>query len=127
MASLSSQWRSLPSDTAVRSEDFNLLPLDPANLEHTSTKIHPTEPGAVQNPNTDSRGHQVDILTHRASGMQGWTPFFRRRPVLVGFAILFLGLMIVLATLYGYSQAHQGLSSANQNDHYLWTYGPTAG
>ncbi|OQV09514.1 hypothetical protein CLAIMM_13628 [Cladophialophora immunda] len=116
----------VPTHPAIRFDDFDLRPLNPAYLEHTGTKIHPAEPSATQKPGLDARGRHVEIPPHHASAIQFWTPFFRRRVVLGGFAALFVGLMIVLAALYGYSQVHQGLSSANQNNYYLWTYGPTA-
>ncbi|RDL41748.1 uncharacterized protein BP5553_01727 [Venustampulla echinocandica] len=55
-----------------------------------------------------------------------WTPFFLRRLVLLGFAAMFFGLMLILGILYGVSQKQLGLSTVTPSLYYLWRYGPTA-
>jgi hypothetical protein len=56
-----------------------------------------------------------------------WTPFFLTRTVLLAFIALFVSFFITLAALFAYSQSNQGLSTAEEQNFYLWTYGPTAG
>ncbi|KAL4892083.1 hypothetical protein BDV59DRAFT_180807 [Aspergillus ambiguus] len=55
-----------------------------------------------------------------------WTPFFLTKSCLLMFIGTFIGIMVALGALYGSSRQNDGLASANENMHYLWTYGPTA-
>lgn len=56
-----------------------------------------------------------------------WTPFFLKPATLIAFAVIFICMIATLAILYVLSERHQGFSTASPRNHYLWTYGPTAG
>ncbi|KAH0172683.1 hypothetical protein KCU67_g1627, partial [Aureobasidium melanogenum] len=45
---------------------------------------------------------------------------------LIGLLVFLLGLIAALQLLYNLSERNQGLATATQNIHYIWTYGPTA-
>ncbi|KAK2764457.1 hypothetical protein FQN54_009152 [Arachnomyces sp. PD_36] len=65
--------------------------------------------------------HDEDKLAQR-----GWQPFCLQKLPLAGFAALLLALVAALQVMDSYAESHQGLATANQSFHYLWTYGPTA-
>lgn len=56
-----------------------------------------------------------------------WAPFYLRPPFLLGQAAVFVLVIAALEALYRMSERNQGLTTASQNLHYLWTYGPTFG
>jgi hypothetical protein len=55
-----------------------------------------------------------------------WRPFYLQRRILFSFAAVFALLIIAIETLHAVSNANNGIVSASSNQHYLWTYGPTA-
>jgi hypothetical protein len=54
-------------------------------------------------------------------------PWTLHRAHLTGLLIFLLGLIVGLQIVYRHSEKNQGLATATENAHYLWTYGPTAG
>lgn len=56
-----------------------------------------------------------------------WTPFYLRRMTLLGFALVYVMLLVALVVLGAFDQRNQGLATSKSSRHYLWTYGPTAG
>ena len=64
---------------------------------------------------------------HDLKSSTWWTPFYLRKVVLLTFVGTFTSFVIILAVLFAYSSQHHGLSTANDQEFYLWTYGPTAG
>jgi len=46
--------------------------------------------------------------------------------VFMVFAFCFAGCLAVLEVIYRISVRDDGLATVNRNQHYLWTYGPTA-
>lgn len=58
---------------------------------------------------------------------QLWSPLFLRRKVLAFFIVSFTAMIAALAALHIYCDRNQGLSTVNPKQHYLWTYGPSAG
>ena len=56
-----------------------------------------------------------------------WTPFFHRRPFLLGYLVTIITIQVALAVLFWYSQKNHGLQQVQNKLQYLWTYGPTAG
>ncbi|KAH8668647.1 hypothetical protein BX600DRAFT_496688 [Xylariales sp. PMI_506] len=59
-------------------------------------------------------------------GWAGWTPFFLQKRALVGFMVFEAFLILGLIALAVADSKEYGITSANSNAHYLWTYGPTA-
>jgi len=57
----------------------------------------------------------------------GWTPFFLRKRTLVGLSSGFLLILLAIVALAVTDANHNGISSADESVHYLWTYGTTAG
>lgn len=55
-----------------------------------------------------------------------WDPFFLRTWVLVLFAVFFAAVIAALQAVYSVSQRDHGIATSSDDDHYLWTYGPTA-
>ncbi|OCT50315.1 hypothetical protein CLCR_06575 [Cladophialophora carrionii] len=55
-----------------------------------------------------------------------WDPFFLRSWVLVVFAIFFAAVIAALQVIYSFSQSNHGIATSSDENHYLWTYGPTA-
>ena len=83
---------------------------------------------ASKPPAESTKGSAVNLRKSSDMGPTiSWTPFFLRRTTLSVFLVVFLSLVIALAVLYNYSQLHDGVGTADNRDHYLWTYGPTAG
>lgn len=46
---------------------------------------------------------------------------------LIGFVAIFTTLAVSLGILYGQSERHQGMATADESWHYIFKYGPTAG
>ncbi|KAE8374693.1 hypothetical protein BDV26DRAFT_295753 [Aspergillus bertholletiae] len=55
-----------------------------------------------------------------------WTPTVLRPWAFIAFAILFIGILIVVQVLYTVSIKNNGISASDAKYRYLWTYGPTA-
>ena len=55
-----------------------------------------------------------------------WRPFYLRRTVLAAGAATFALILVAVEALLVFSQGHQGIGNGDSNQHYLWTYGPTA-
>ena len=107
----------IPSD-AFRN-DFELPP-----LSHSTSPQKATDSPAVVESGSSTQG---DCQSDHPRRRPYWTPTILKRSALLGFIALFSSLFIALAILFGYSQSHQGLSTADQRLCYIWTYGPTAG
>jgi len=72
-------------------------------------------------------GEDIPLNITKINAEKGWTPFWLRKGVLIAFIILFIAIFAALQVLYSISQRNHGLATSNDNYHYLWTYGPTAG
>ena len=55
-----------------------------------------------------------------------WRPFYLQRRVLLCFATAFALIVIAIETLLKVSNKNGGIASSSSDQHYLWTYGPTA-
>ncbi len=55
-----------------------------------------------------------------------WRPFYLRRSVLAAFTLVFVLILIAIEVLLAFSNKNHGIATGNSNQHYLWTYGPTA-
>lgn len=106
--------------------DFGNFDIQPPSLiaeeqgsTHTTTEEH-----LLSQPSATNIAHRERL--HRPIHA-GWTPKYLHRTTFIVFAIIFTSILIALTVLYSYSQRNQGVSTADPNLHYLWTYGPTAG
>lgn len=61
------------------------------------------------------------------SNVHTWKPFYFRHIYLLGSALLYCLMIVILEVLYYLSERNHGLASVLQSRHYLWTYGPTLG
>ncbi|KAK4033529.1 hypothetical protein C8A01DRAFT_19546 [Parachaetomium inaequale] len=90
-----------PTPTSAASElPPNYAPADPG-------PIHPTAP----------------ILT---DAKLPWRPFYLRRRILLCFTAVFALVIAAIETLLVFSDRNNGITSSSSDQHYLWTYGPTA-
>ncbi|KAH0847288.1 hypothetical protein AYO21_07323 [Fonsecaea monophora] len=55
-----------------------------------------------------------------------WNPFFLRPWILIAFALFFVAVIVALQVVYTVSQNNYGIATSSDENHYLWTYGPTA-
>ncbi|KAK4940635.1 hypothetical protein LTR10_019265 [Elasticomyces elasticus] len=55
-----------------------------------------------------------------------WNPIWLHSLVLSAFIILFLALLVGLITLWHFVELENGINTDITNNHYAWTYGPTA-
>ena len=55
-----------------------------------------------------------------------WTSFWLRKTTLLTLVALFLGLMISLVAVWFTNKSQNGYRPVISNNHYAWTYGPTA-
>jgi hypothetical protein len=95
--------------------------------EPHSTATHEESEAFLDQPQPDvqqahpSRDHQDDPpLGPR------WRPCWLTPGPLGALALLFLSSAIALISMLAYSEAHDGLSDANDSLVYLWRFGPTA-
>lgn len=58
---------------------------------------------------------------------RGWTSTYLQNTTLLGFAITFLCLLLAVIALAVVDAKQNGIANAKSSEHYLWTYGPTAG
>ncbi|KAJ8112986.1 hypothetical protein OPT61_g4777 [Boeremia exigua] len=57
---------------------------------------------------------------------RGWTSAYLRRTTLLGFVVAFFCFLLVVIALAVVDAKQGGIANAKSNEHYLWTYGPTA-
>ena len=62
-----------------------------------------------------------------ATQQPGWTSTYLQKTTLLAFAIGFLCILLAVVALAVVDAKHDGIANAKSNEHYLWTYGPTAG
>ena len=56
-----------------------------------------------------------------------WIPTSLDPRFFLGCAFMFFGMIITLEVLFRVSEQRQGLVSTSKDNHFYWTYGPTAG
>ena len=111
---------------APRSPDFEYAPVPSSTATQEQSKGN-TEPKHVlvnTNPVTPSLTEK-----HGDSALQrpGWTSTYLQNKTLLGFAIAFLCLLLAVIVLAVVDAKQDGIANAKSSEHYLWTYGPTAG
>lgn len=77
------------------------------------------EPGNdFQRPALDEQAKNLHLL---------WTDAYFRPQFLISLSVFLICIIAVLEALYYISQHNQGLVTASEDMHYMWTYGPTFG
>lgn len=97
------------------------IELTTPGIEQTSTSYEPYSNTAFR---STPEVKQVEQLGHRTN--THWDPFFLRAWVLISFALFFAAVVAALQVLYSVSQNNDGIATSRDDEHYLWTYGPTA-
>ena len=111
---------------APRSPEFEYAPVPSSTITQEQSKSN-TEPKHVL-VNTNS---VTPSLTEKhgepATQRPGWTSTYLQNKTLLGFAIAFLCLLFAVIALAVVDAKQDGIANAKSSEHYLWTYGPTAG
>ncbi|KAK2757300.1 hypothetical protein FQN54_004814 [Arachnomyces sp. PD_36] len=122
------QDRELPPLPRPESSHSSLVPR-PLKPRDRTTSFKPSQ--LLSEVKKSSAFTRVRQLTSSDDGSeeplpQMWTPFVLRRRVLLGFAFLFLVMIIALEVILLYTNRNNGLTTSDPKKHYFWTYGPTA-
>ena len=111
---------------APRSPEFEYAPVPSSTTAQEQSKSN-TEPKHVL-VNTNS---VTPSLTEKhgepATQRPGWTSTYLHNKTLLGFAVAFLCLLLAVIVLAVVDAKQDGIANAKSSEHYLWTYGPTAG
>lgn len=108
----------LPRRTDAPQNDTRLMSDHEAN---SSVSVDTTEDEPIN-------GSQRPALDETLQNLcPTWTEFYFRPLFLINLGTLFMLMIVVLEVLNSISQRNQGLVTASENLHYLWTYGPTFG
>jgi hypothetical protein len=65
-------------------------------------------------------------LTRGESLNAHWKPLFLRSPVLVGFCLFSIAILVSLQVILTVSTKNNGIATSSDDKHFLWTYAPTA-
>ncbi len=90
-------------------------------VDYSAVSTHPCDPGDLPGceQNDDDSGRNMPEV-------QAWTPFYLRKSTLLGFIACDLTLLFGIVVLAIVDKKRDGLSTVDPEDHYLWTFGPTA-
>lgn len=104
-------------DTAQH--DTALLSSPEISNSSTSVETRDNEPGnGFQRPTMDQSAECLHPT---------WTDFYLRPVFLISLSVFLTSIIAVLEVLHYISQHDQGLVTASEDMHYIWTYGPTFG
>jgi hypothetical protein len=67
------------------------------------------------------------VFENNGPAAPDWLPLWLQCRTFIAFTTVFASIMAALVILYTYSERNEGLSTVSSTNHYLWTYGPTAG
>lgn len=99
-------------------------PLPPATAERSKravvAKTAHIDTGSVA-PSLNEKHQEL------AAQQPGWTSTYLQKTTLLGFAVIFFSLLLAVIALAVVDAKQDGIANAKSNEHYLWTYGPTAG
>ncbi|KAK1828608.1 hypothetical protein QBC39DRAFT_149476 [Podospora conica] len=102
---------------SVQHDSSHDLPPPPSPPSPSSSSANRYSTAHVETPATSRATEPADLP---------WRPFYLRRTVLAFCAVVFSLILVAVEALLAYSNKHQGIGNGNSNQHYLWTYGPTA-
>ena len=106
------------------SHDYN-----PVTLPQTPTRQNT---GNMKNKSVTVGTSSVDpslaeVSQDSSTQQPGWTSSYLKKASLLGFAASFLALLLAVIVLAVVDAKQDRIANARSNEHYLWTYGPTAG
>lgn len=114
--------------TASRSPDCEYAPVPSSTAIQEQSESNAKSQHKHVHVNTDSVPSSLaEKHEELAEQRPGWTSTYLQRPALLGFAITFLCLLLAVITLAIVDAKQDGIANAKSSEHYLWTYGPTAG
>ncbi|GME26528.1 hypothetical protein GTA08_BOTSDO12789 [Neofusicoccum parvum] len=90
-------------------------------LKHNTDDAHATASAAPDSSRSSHDGSKIEN-----DGAPGWTPLYLRATTLAAFVVCYLVLLVAIVALAIADAKNDGLAAAKSNQHYLWTYGPTA-
>lgn len=106
--------RTTPSDVTLFEEDSSTRSRSASTTGKSAWLTTPSMKIA------ENSGSQRD-----KSGQHGHVSQYFSRTFLVGMATIFVIMILALEILNMFSQRNQGIVAVDENNHYLWTYGPT--
>ena len=124
-------WASLPLNPVARltsrlDVDAPMDPLPQRSSERELQNLIPPSP-AVRPLWGQNREEAAMPQAQHNQDWYGWTPVFLRKKPLIGLLSGFLLILLAIVALAVVDSKHAGVSSADSNIYYLWTYGTTAG
>lgn len=110
----------------ARSPDYecSLAPLPPATPEQSKGNIESKAVHVGINSAVPSLTEKHQKLS---AEQPGWSSTYLQKTILLCFAIAFLCLLLAVIALAILDAKQDGIANAKSSEHYLWTYGPTAG
>jgi hypothetical protein len=114
------------ASTTPRTPDYEYspVPLPPETTQQDKGSNQPKHVYVGTSSGTSS-------LTEKPGGLsterRGWTSTYLQNTTLLGFAITFVCLLLAVIALAVVDAKQNGIANAKSSEHYLWTYGPTAG
>lgn len=91
-------------------------------------ETEPLDRGSLETePMLEADDYRSDKCLRKLGPSESWCPKMLQKKYLGGFIFGFVTIILIITILFCYSNAHNGLATANQDLHYVWTYGPTAG
>ena len=106
------------------SYDYHPIPVPQATSrpDEENTRLKSATVGTSSvNPSLDEK------LRYSSTQQPGWTSRYLKKASLLAFAATFLALLLAVIALAVVDAKQDGIANARSNEHYLWTYGPTAG
>ncbi|KAF4300842.1 hypothetical protein GTA08_BOTSDO10934 [Botryosphaeria dothidea] len=88
---------------------------------HPHSEVAPTE----DETSTKEEPHASISGTESTTTTKTWTPVSLHRMVLLGYAVLFIVIIVALEVLNYLSNRNQGLATVSENLYYLWKFGLT--
>jgi hypothetical protein len=110
------------SGLACSSYDYSPVPLSPPATQRDLTNAE-TKPTHFGTKLVDLQEDSQDSTTQPP----GWTSTYLRKPSLLSFAATFLTCLLAVIALAVVDATKDGIANGSSDEHYLWTYGPTAG
>lgn len=99
---------------------------DASPTKEGSENVHPDS--AAKAPDSAAKApDSSEVSIHGRDTHTAWTPFYLQPATLIGFVVVYLVLLLALVILAVADAKRNGIATAKSSEHYLWTYGPTAG
>lgn len=127
------------SHSSVTTPQINILagedhsPWRPGSQQHgtpllSDAEISDSTASVETRDHEPANGLQRSSLNQSAQHMHPtWTEFYFSPLFLISLSVLLILMIAALEILYYISQHNQGLVTASEDMHYVWTYGPTFG